>query len=234
MRIILLPGMDGSGRLYDAFAAALGQDFPLTALRYPATEPASYRELEALVRAQLPANEPYLMLAESFSGPIGISIAASPPLGLCGLVLCCTFAKNPQPALAALVPLVDFLPARAIPYGLLARALMGRYETAALKKLLTEVLREVSSPTLRARLKEVLACNALHALAALRVPALYLRATHDSLVGAGALASMVAVLPTMRVANIEAPHFLLQTMPMEATEAVWKFAAECADLFTKT
>ena len=49
------------------------------------------------VRESLPAGEPFELLAESFSGSIGIALAATPPAGLRGLILSCTCARPPRP-----------------------------------------------------------------------------------------------------------------------------------------
>lgn len=96
--VVLLPGMDGSGELFTPFVEALGPSIDARVLRYPADQPLGYAALTARVREALPADRPYVLLAESFSGPIGVEIAAQAPPGMMGLVLCSTFARNPRPA----------------------------------------------------------------------------------------------------------------------------------------
>jgi hypothetical protein len=59
------------------------------------------------VRAALPTRGRFVLLAESFSGPLAIRIAADPPSALVGLILCVTFARNPYPSLAWARPGVD-------------------------------------------------------------------------------------------------------------------------------
>src|SRR5512143_111507 len=98
--LVLLPGLDGTGRLFGDFIAALGQDIDVIVASYPADTPLDYAELEPLVRAMLPTDRDYVLLGESFSGPLAISLAASAPPGLRGLVLCCSVARSPLPALA--------------------------------------------------------------------------------------------------------------------------------------
>src|SRR4051812_248219 len=94
--LVLLPGLDGTGELFAAFIAALpGRDVRVIA--YPADRAMTYSQLEEFVREGLPRGEDYFLLAESFSGPIGISIAATTPPRLKGLILCGTFATNPLP-----------------------------------------------------------------------------------------------------------------------------------------
>jgi pimeloyl-ACP methyl ester carboxylesterase len=106
--------MDGTGELFAPFVAALGAGFEVRTVRYPGDHCGGYRELEEIARQAIPADRPYILLGESFSGPIAISIAASAPGQLRGLVLCCTFARNPRPALAALKPFIGALPFKAL------------------------------------------------------------------------------------------------------------------------
>ena len=94
--LVLLPGMDGTGALFDGFVASMPAGIDVAVIRYPGHESGDYPTLEDLVRDQLP-KLPFVLLAESFWGPIGLSIAADPPAMLRGLILCCTFAKSPVP-----------------------------------------------------------------------------------------------------------------------------------------
>ncbi len=124
--LLLLPGMDGTGDLFDAFIAALPSAIDVVIVRYPRCEPLGYAELQALARAALPEKGPFVILGESFSGPIAISLAASAPSQLKGLVLCCSFARNPRPRLSALRPLVEVLPIGWAPLRLLGHLCLGR------------------------------------------------------------------------------------------------------------
>src|SRR5581483_8651961 len=97
--IVLLPGMDGTGLLFQPWIAAKPDGFDVQVIDYPVDAELGYEDLWPLVRARLPQNRPYFLLAESFSGPLGVMLAAEAPPGLRGLMLCCTFAKNPRPSL---------------------------------------------------------------------------------------------------------------------------------------
>src|ERR1043165_4573138 len=107
--LVVLPGMDGTATPRADFAAAVGPAIEPHIVSYPPDPTLGYAELEALARASLPTDRPYVLLGESFSGPIAISIAASRPRYLVGLILCVTFASNPLPVLGPmpwLLPLV--------------------------------------------------------------------------------------------------------------------------------
>jgi len=94
--LILLPGLDGTGELFAPFIEALG-GFTTEVVSYPPDRAMSYAEHETFARAKLPSDEDYVLLAESFSGPVGIAIATATPARLKGLILCATFASNPLP-----------------------------------------------------------------------------------------------------------------------------------------
>jgi pimeloyl-ACP methyl ester carboxylesterase len=86
MKLVLLPGMDGTGDLFAPFIEALGDDIKVDVVRYPHEGGQSYAEFTARVLPSLPS-EPYVLLAESFSGPIALAVAATAPQNLCGLIL---------------------------------------------------------------------------------------------------------------------------------------------------
>src|SRR6266567_2475238 len=75
--LVLLPGLDGTGKLFAAFVRALGAGVESRVIGYSPDEPLGYEELEPQVRAALPRDRPYVLLGESFSGPIAMRIAAS-------------------------------------------------------------------------------------------------------------------------------------------------------------
>src|SRR5262245_7139152 len=117
--------MDGSGLLFDEFVSELG--YRSIIISYPTDEPLRYEELEQHVRRRLPTDEPLILLAESFSGPLAIAIAASPPPQLKAIVLVCTFARLPVPFAFLWVKPIGLLPLWRTPTSLTARILFGRF-----------------------------------------------------------------------------------------------------------
>jgi pimeloyl-ACP methyl ester carboxylesterase len=226
MRLVLLPGMDGTGSLFSDFIGALEPGFELTVVRYPADRVLDYTELEDIARTFLPENSPYILVAESFSGPIGISIAASSPPGLVGLVLSCSFSRNPRPALGAFRWLSDLLPERRMPAAVLSALVLGRHSTDHLRSQLSEALNRLSKGVLKARLMAVLKVDVSAKLARIGVPILYLRASEDRLVPRSASVHIRRLAPQIRVFELCAPHLLLQTVPSAAVAVVSQFSRE--------
>jgi pimeloyl-ACP methyl ester carboxylesterase len=228
VRLVLLPGMDGSGSLFSDFIAALEPGFEFTVVRYPADRVLDYTELEGIARTFLPENSPYILLAESFSGPIGISIAASSPPGLVGLVLCCSFSRNPRPVLGAFRWVLDLLPESRIPITVLSAFLLGRHSTGHLRSQMSEALDRLSKGVLKARLMAVFKVDVSARLAHIKIPILYLQALEDRLVPRSAAVHISRLAPQIRVVELCAPHLLLQTVPSAAADVVSQFSHETA------
>ena len=227
--LVLLPGMDGTGTLFEAFVAALGSEFKVKVVSYPTTEALGYPELESIARTALPSEGPFVILGESFSGPIAVSLAASCSSQLKGLVLCCTFVRNPRPVFSVLKPFVGVLPVASAPVHFLFHLLLGRSSTAALRTALTQALAQVSPSALRARLRALLSVDVSAKLAEVNVPVLYLRAAQDRLVPQAASKLVSQLCPRAKVVQLEAPHFLLQAVPSEAARIVAAFVRGVED-----
>lgn len=221
--LVLLPGLDGTGLLFADFATALAPDAKIILVSYPSDAALGYSELEPIARSFLPKDQPFFLLGESFSGPIAISIAASRPPGLLGLILCCSFVRSPRPSLAVLRPLLSIVPLAALPLRLLSFFVLGRFSSPALRRSLAEVLTQVSPSALRARAQAALSVDVSASLAQVAVPVLYLRATEDRVVPRSASQSVVALVPATAVVALPAPHFLLQVLPSQAASLVREF-----------
>jgi pimeloyl-ACP methyl ester carboxylesterase len=74
--LVLLPGLDGTGKLFAEFVEALKSVVECVVVAYPCDQPMGYGELEGLVVSALPKDRPFVLLGESFSGPLAIRIAA--------------------------------------------------------------------------------------------------------------------------------------------------------------
>jgi pimeloyl-[acyl-carrier protein] methyl ester esterase len=220
--IVLLPGMDGTGILFENFIAAW-QDSALV-VAYPLDQPLGYAQLEELVLASLPKDEPYVLLGESFSGPLAISIAAKRPPNLQALVLACSFAKLPLPMLPGwLKKLVGKSPASRMPMALTARTVLGPYYSQPLYADLKRVHAMVAPAVRKARLVEVMSIDHTELLAQVQVPVLCLRAIHDMVVSPAACALISQRTPIAEVVAIEGPHLLLQTRAVECVAAINAF-----------
>jgi len=223
--LVVLPGLDGTATLHTEFVASVSPAFDsVTVVPYPLDKALGYVALEALVRARLPPTLPFVLLGESFSGPIALSIAADPPPNLVGLVLSTTFAKSPVPLPSPLAALTRIAPVRALPPSFLSWLLFGRWATPQLEASLQSALLAVSPTVLRFRAGAAIQANVSARLASISVPVLYLRATHDRLLSGAAGRHILSALPQCTTADIAGPHLLLQVAPIDCARAVSTFS----------
>ncbi len=221
--LVLLPGMDGTGYMFGPLLDALGGTLSSVVVSYPSTEPLRYTELVALARESLPTNGPYVLLGESFSGPIAVTLAAKHPDGLIGLILCASFVSNPIPWLRPLRILLGLLPIQAALRTLGPSRLFGRSETTELRKLFFDAAKQVSTPVLRTRIREALNVDVSPLLGSVDVPVMYIQATEDRLLAQAVTDRFSRAAPRARLVRIASPHGVLQCVPHEAARMIAEF-----------
>lgn len=220
---VLLPGMDGIGR-FRALREAARSQADCRALSYPPDRPLGYDELAAQVRAALRQEDDYVLVAESFSGPIAIRLAAERPPGLRALVLAASFCASPLAGLRrAVLRRAGGAVFRLRPPRFLVRYfLLGRAPQAAADDLYASVA-QVRGEVFAVRLRNILTVNVCADLARVDVPVLYLQATRDRLVGDRAVQAVRAACPQLELRRIAAPHMVLQTHAAEAVGSIHEF-----------
>ena len=222
--LVLLPGLDGTGVLFRPLLEALPQEVATIVVSYPGDTALGYSELLPIVLAGLPSDAPFVLVGESFSGPLAVMAAATHPPGLAGLVLCASFIRNPHPYipsfLAAMVrpPLFHLFP-----QFWQAKALFGGYSSPRLRALMQDALSRVSPAVLACRVREVLRINVARQLAACTVPILYLRARRDFVVPPWNVSTIRRFCPQLKVVHLAAPHLALQVATGQAAEAITDF-----------
>ncbi|UNK47893.1 alpha/beta hydrolase [Lysobacter sp. S4-A87] len=225
--LVVLPGLDGTATLLSAFADAVRPHFSsVQVVSYPRDQILDYRELEAIARSELPTDAPFVLLGESFSGPIAMSIAANPPEGLVGLVLSTTFSRRPVPSLLPFAPFTSIAPVRRLPESLLSWLLLGDWATPGLRSSLRSALASVSPRVLKTRAAAALRVDCSACLERIKVPVLYLRATGDRLISRTIADSIAATTPQVTVVDIAGPHLLLQAAPGPCAAAVVGFSTQ--------
>lgn len=224
--LVLLPGMDGTGALFAPLLRELSPAIQPLVVAYPPNERLGYAELAYRVEAQLPAADDYVLLGESFSGPVATLLAGRNPPGLRGLILACSFVRSPRPALAPFRRLARFLPSPMLSLGPLSFALMGRHATPSLRRALADSIASVDPGVMRHRAAVALSANAGDSLAAVRCPVLYLQAREDMVVPARCAGVVLGLSPQAQIASLPGPHFLLQTQAAAAAARIEAFAIE--------
>jgi pimeloyl-ACP methyl ester carboxylesterase len=229
LKAILLPGLDGMGRLFAPLLAAGPRAFEAVPLSYPPDEPLGYDELAALVRPKLPRGR-FVLLAESFSGPLALRLAAEAPRGLEAVILAATFLRRPLDPL--LHPFRALVGTRLLgmrrPAWAVRQFMAGPDAPASLVKEMQDVGQEVKPLVLAHRAAEALAVDAREALSAVEVPVLFLAPTRDRLIRRDAWTDVATMRPDAEVVHVEAPHMILQRCPHACLARIEEFLGTIA------
>jgi pimeloyl-[acyl-carrier protein] methyl ester esterase len=225
IHLVLLPGMDGTGLLFEPLLAVLPPEISAQVVTYPTDTPLSYRELFTLVKAALPSERQYLLLGESFSGPLALMAAADQPQGLKGVILCASFIRNPifyLPKWASIVANGSLF--RLAPSFLTVKTLLSGYSSSSLRALISKAQRSVLPSVMALRAREILRVNAEHELKNIKMPLLYLWGSSDIVVPRRSLRQILHLRPETKVSIIPGPHLVLQVNPKESIAAIMAFA----------
>jgi pimeloyl-ACP methyl ester carboxylesterase len=216
--------MDGTGLLFEPFVEALPDTLAPVVVSYPPDQLLGYEALLDRVLGALPRDAPFVLLGESFSGPLALMAAARRPEGLCAVVLCASFVRSPLPWLpSALHALIGGTCFSIMPEFARSAALLGRDASPEIRSLLRQAHALVTPDVMAARARAILGVDATRALEQCLVPILYLQAAADRMVTPGSWKLIAERRPEARVEVLPGPHLLLQTRPCEAVATIERF-----------
>ena len=223
MRLVLLPGLNGSSNLFAPLLDAL-RDVDCQPLALPDQGPQDYASLTDRLLAEL-GHAPFVLLGESFSGPLAFRLALRKPEGLRAVIFAATFLTRPSPFLALLRHMP--MPPALVTHAPILRALcLGRDVEDAVLRRVQEEIRGLDQALVRARLGSLAGLRA--AQGRLAVPALQLWPQQDRLVAARAAGSLAAHCDDLRQVRLDGPHFILQARPHACAQAIRTFLADMA------
>lgn len=224
--LVLLPGMDGTGRLFSRIRECLQGRFPISHATFPEDRRASRAELLSVVDAALPSRGDYVLVAESFSGSLAIEHAATNPDRLRALVLVASFAASPLPRGFQWLRMFAGAAGLRLP-GLLVRLLLvGSSAPSDLVRDVKAAISSVKTEVLVDRLRQIFEVDVRTQLSSIAVPVLYLRGKRDRLVGSRSLVQCADHVQRLESKEIDGPHLLLQARPHESAEAITRFLGE--------
>ncbi|MET1078824.1 MAG: alpha/beta hydrolase [Pseudomonas sp.] len=223
MRLLMLPGLNGSSGLFAPLLARLDPRLQAECLDLPTQGPQDHDSLSRHFAPRLRSrNESFVLLGESFSSPLVHRLALDPPAGLRGVVFAAGFLGSPQ-------PLMRLLPWGSVPLpkGVLTRTALlrlfclGRDASPEQLEALRMQLLKLPDVLLRARLRSL--SQLAEPRRSLTLPALHLRPGQDRLVKSHAGAALGRHCTELQGVTIKGPHFILQQQPDVCAEAIERF-----------
>ncbi len=219
MKIVILPGLDGTGRLLHDFGQSLGTQHDVEIVSYPVNL-TSYADIAAWLETRLPQND-YAIVAESFSGPVAIRVASQNSNALKAVIFVATFARSPRKVPPVLVKNLKWFPYFpsfcawvSLPF------VVGNMRKSAFIAAYKATLREITLSTIVGRLLAVLKSDVRSLLPNISIPIVYIQSSRDRLVPESISSDFKPYCD--HFFEIDAPHFVLQTKPKEAAALVLK------------
>jgi len=223
-QLLLLPGMDGTGLLLKPFMGCFGRRVEAHLFDYPTDEIQSYDEIINHVEAVLPRyGEDFVILAESFGGPVALSLAQKGIPGLRALILVVTFASTPRHFLLRLtrfLPMVRLL-GMPVPRRFARRMMLGSKASEETLDSLLEAFYMIAPEVFASRLEEMRRLRLPQDT--IDLPALYIQATNDLLLPDNAVDDIKALMPRLEIDRIEGPHMVLEVHPQTCARLVAGF-----------
>ncbi len=223
--LVLMPGMDGSGLLYQPLSAKLkrlGLEHQIEPLNPHQDKWAYIDYLEQKYSSQ---TQPLALVAESYAGHIATQIAIRGKLNIQKMVLMATFLQKPT----RLTQLEKLLPTSLIqkpplPNLLLGKALFGKNSNQELLDLFFQAMDEVTSNQLTQRIRDMRQLTAPNEQ--LSTPALYIQASDDWLVPARNYQPFKKVFSNLGFSQLNGSHLIAQTQAEKCAFLIDSFVSK--------
>lgn len=223
--VVLMPGLNGTKGLFRPLLDHTPVGCNVVIISYPTHEKLSYTELVPYTLKTLDAVQGrYILVGESFSGPLSLLIANEKPCGLVGIILVASFISAPNFRVGRFLPWrIGFTLTKPL-YAL--RILLSKKESSSFTKATSIELQKVSPAVLADRMKSLFSVDVSEELRRCSVPILYFRGTKDFVVPRKNLCRILAVNSKVSVVEFMTQHFLLQAAPVESWKAISAFISE--------
>ena len=217
-----LPGLHGNTELFTAIQNMIPSEVDAEFIELPSEGKQDYVTLSSWLNDYLSASQPRLIIAESFSGPLALRLAAREPTKICGVVLAASFCDapvNPGIALLPLRPLFMVKPT----HKALRHFLIGDNADEQDVVELRKVVQKTRSSTLANRVRVILELQEQDNPTLTKTPILLLQAQNDNLIPWDAQQRLEACYPRATVHWLESPHLILQQHPQQCLDAIQEF-----------
>lgn len=222
-KVILLPGMDGTGELFSLLLGALPDNLKPTVVSLNAIKPSEGEnkvrrvnryDVEFEYLRQLIGDDRVVLVAESYSGRLAYRLCQEIPSQVCQVIFIASFISTPSfwARLGAVIPSGLINPSLA-PHWLLNKFCFAGFGEPHHIAALINTTYKVEKPLLARRIKAIAGLNKPTATVA--IPAIYIRPKQDYLVNQQTVNHVASMFPRLAIEYLEGGHFLVQTHPDE-------------------
>lgn len=220
--LYLLPGLDGTGMLLEKFTIYARENFTPIIINYP-EESLSYEELSEYVISQLPKDEKFSILGESFGGPLALNIALKKQKYIENVILCATFLDNPNYNLFGFSSFAHFIPLEYMPIEWFESFLFTYRNDENERKEFKKVFHSVPSYVIKNRMNQAFRAKTPEKISSFKKPIIYLMGKHDLLILNHNYERLKEFIPHLNKVELDTGHMVLQTKPKECVKIIESF-----------
>jgi pimeloyl-ACP methyl ester carboxylesterase len=222
LKILLLPGLDGTGNLFEHFRKLLPSTLTSCVCPLPTDGDQRPESLAQNLAGTYLLNDDVVVVAESFSGPVAYELIRNYGSKIKGVVLVSSFLTVPR----FLLRLARWLPLRLFPWHwspswALRWFCVGSDASEDLVRQIKCAIASAPVPTIAERIRVLSGLSMPREK--IRIPCLYLQPTNDRLVPKWHAAKLGSLCYDLKVLAIPGPHFLLQANPEECVAPLVEF-----------
>ncbi len=218
MKVVLIPGMDGTGMLFDPFIESAPDGVEVITVPLLQDSAAGYVDQAQHVIDRI-GNEPIVLVAESYSGMVAYSMLKIGCENIRHIIFAASFISSPSwmASIAKYFP-VSAIKSKIVPSAIMGKFLFGRYSTPSLIAQFYGALNHVTNDVLSHRLNQIatIACPDT----TIEIPCTYIRPKGDKLVSKGALEPFQRLCHKLTVHEVDGAHFVLQTNPKQCWQLI--------------
>lgn len=225
LNLVLMPGLDGTGILFQPLVEQLKDIFHVTVIVYSKDRFSSLQEMAEIVKEQLSAPEDTILLAESFSGLVALTLLEQYAIPLRGIIFCAAFAESPRPFLVKFITMMSptLLRFPWIPEIFYRFFCLGLSASSLQVNALKGVLTNVSSSVLLHRLRLIEMASFSSSSKIWPISCGYLQGSQDKLVPARCAVWFAHHFPSFKLKKVDGPHFLLQARVRQCVQYILEF-----------
>ncbi|MBQ4810359.1 alpha/beta hydrolase [Pseudoalteromonas luteoviolacea] len=218
MRLVFLPGMDGTGILFEPIKKCIAESCSYEVVTLSSLSSNNPKEQAVEIAEQFKSEE-IVIFAESYSGLIAYELCQLSGVTVKHVFFAASFLSRPSllAKFSALIPL-SMMRHRIVPFAILSYLLFGSANRTELVKLFYKALDNVSNKALKERLKIIR--RAIEPVEKIQQPTTYLNASADYLVNKKVISAFKRVCLELNVVNIQGGHFIAQSNPEKCWQEV--------------
>lgn len=218
MKIILLPGLDGTGRLFAKLTKNLPENINTEVISYESLEGVTYAKQAAEIAKRFKDTDIYIV-AESYSGPVACELYKLLGSRVKGIVFLASFISAPS----LLYKLAGFLPVSLLSANYLSKKLLYLFGFSLTggQTLVYPVfasLQTANKRKLKLRLGNIAGLSKQQC--ELDCPVTYIRPSRDLLVSASAVKYLASMCSSFSQVEIEGGHFIAQSNPVACAKVI--------------